>query len=173
MSGDATWDQSGWQRLLEQRLLEYQLRPQPTWATEPLVEWFVFAPREPMADLWPERQGLRCRIVDRPAGKLTYPWASLPDRSVVVLFEEDVEEVTVAGRLIRVVANRTSGQDWSCVLDVEDLVPFSEWQSAIGAAERGAVMHELGQRIGLVGLTEALAREVYELVHDDYCDRGW
>lgn len=170
---DVTWDQSAWQRQLEHQLRPWPGWAWPGWATESHVEWFVFAPREPMADLWPERQGLRCRVIDRPAGKLTYPWAGLADRTVVVLFEEDPPEVTVAGRLIETATNHTPGVDWSCTVGVDDLVPFSEWQSAIGAAERGATMHELGARIGLVGLTDELAREVYELVHDDYCDRGY
>lgn len=61
---------------------------------------------------WPERHGLRCRIV--PPLDSTYPWHGLGKREVVVLVEDDPH------------ANETClgverDPRWSCVLDAADI----------------------------------------------------
>lgn len=58
---------------------------------------------------WPERKGLRCRLVDDP-GTGVYPFDKPHRTSAVILIENDP---------------LTSGRDWwTCVVDGADLTPI-------------------------------------------------
>lgn len=64
---------------------------------------------------WPERRGLRCRIVDPPSGRPVYPWAARLPHERVVLIDGDP-----FGPYSR------HDPSWSCVLYADDLIPIGE-----------------------------------------------
>lgn len=59
---------------------------------------------------WPERNGLRCVIVEAE-GRDHYPWHKLPKTEAVVLIANDPLNIRSADRV------------WSCVLSRKSLVP--------------------------------------------------
>ena len=59
---------------------------------------------------WPERLGLKARIVPQPAGRLRYPWAGKLPSERVILIDDDAHEV-----------QRSNGVPLSCVIDFAHL----------------------------------------------------
>ena len=66
---------------------------------------------------WPERVGLRCRIVPKPADVNHYPWTTKARSEVVVLIEDDPFQ---------------SKRGWSCVLAMSDLTPWAPCRECDG-----------------------------------------
>lgn len=75
---------------------------------------------------WPERDGLRCRLVDKPAGPEgdRYPWREIEKTDQAVIFIEDDPFNSENPR--DSFSGRTDEErGWTCVLDMDDLEPLA------------------------------------------------
>lgn len=59
---------------------------------------------------WPERHGLRCRVVTDSHGGPFYPWAGMGKHEVVVLIEDDPHRHDIHFGI-------SNDPTWSCVLE--------------------------------------------------------
>ncbi len=77
---------------------------------------------------WPERRGLRCRVVDDP-GNGTYPWDKPSKHNAVVLVENDPHD----GKVYSFGPGLTDEQrGWTCVLGYEHLTRFGAQEATDG-----------------------------------------